>query len=509
MGNKLESNPEEKIQTECTLQGFKQPLILTPTNNTSLDSINIDELISKFKNDPNEYKEYLKKIFYTFDRSKQCDSSVNIISHFIPNIKILSQKILSTKKENNNDLYMCYSCILGSFMGDALGDDCEFTEFNKENYKNILSPKGPWPPGEITDDSEMGLCLAYAIMDMPEIKNLEQKFIFFYYGTWIATRPIAAGGATKNALQRFNYDEHTKLIYNQTEDEKNNNKENMDKICEVIKKINIQTLANGHLMRISTFHVWFYYVNKDEINILLKSNDKIKYLELYNKLKNELIKDSSLTHPNEEMPIMSAVFSFLVQCALFEYKSKEIINKLNLLLDNDIFNKENSLELKIKDFIKKTFEEFNQKKFDRYVYFNNIFESMGYYVHAIRLSLFYLYNFEKIKPMKGFTKYRTIMNDINNFGGDTDTNSAIVGQLIGPLIGFDNFGNKELKFILDHVSPSRFQYSASMVYFYLDFLEKSKKIGFIEEKGEGWKNIPKFNFIRNLLKMIYTDIENK
>ena len=111
--------------------------------------------------------------------------------------------------------------------------------------------------------------------------------------------------------------------------------------------------------------------------------------------------------------------------------------------------------------------------------------------------------------MKGFTKYRTIMNDINNFGGDTDTNSAIVGQLIGPLIGFDNFGNKELKFILDHVSPSRFQYSASMVYFYLDFLEKSKKNGFIEEKGEGWKNIPKFNFIRNLLKMIYTDIENK
>ena len=65
-------------------------------------------------------------------------------------------------------------------------------------------------------------------------------------------------------------------------------------------------------------------------------------MELYNKIKNELIKDSSLTHSNEEMPIMSAVFSFLVQCALFKYKSKEIINKLNLVSDNDIFNKENS-----------------------------------------------------------------------------------------------------------------------------------------------------------------------
>jgi hypothetical protein len=58
-------------------------LLLTPTNNTPFDAINIDELISKFKNDPKEYKEYLKKIFYSFDRSKQCDSSMNIISHFI------------------------------------------------------------------------------------------------------------------------------------------------------------------------------------------------------------------------------------------------------------------------------------------------------------------------------------------------------------------------------------------------------------------------------------------
>ena len=95
------------------------------------------------------------------------------------------------------------------------------------------------------------------------------------------------------------------------------------------------------------------------------------------------------------------------------------------------------------------------------------------------------------------------MNDISNFGGDTDTNSAIVGQLIGPLIGFQNFGNKDLKLILNHVSPSRFQYSANMAYFFVDYLEKSKKENF--EKNN--KNIPRFNFIKNLLKMVYTNIE--
>ena len=497
MGNK-----QEKKETKKNV--FKQPLILTPTNKTPLESIDINKLISDFQ-DPNNYKEYLKKICYVFNRLKQCDSSVNIITNFIPNIKKLSQKILSIKKEDNNDMYMCYSCILGSFLGDALGDDCEFTEYNVENYKNILSPDGPWPPGEITDDSEMGLCLSYAIMDMPDIKALDHKYIFFYYGVWIQTKPIAAGAATKNALKLFKYDEHTRLIYNKTEEEEKNNNEIMKGIDETINKINIQTLANGHLMRISTFHVWYYYLNKEETNKILGSNDNKQYLDLYLKLKQELIKDSSLTHPNEEMPIISSIFSFLVQCALFEFKPKEIMDKMKALLDNDIFNQENSLELKVKKFINVTLEDFKKPKFDRYIYFNNIFDHMGYYVHAIRLSLYYLYDFDNYAPMKGFTKYRSIMNDINNFGGDTDTNSAIVGQLIGPLIGFQNFGTKELKLILNHVSPSRFQYSASMAYFFMDYLEKSKKCNFEKNK----ENIPRFNFIRSLLKMVYTDINEE
>ena len=484
---------------------FVQPLILTPTNKTPLEPIDIDKLINEFKEDPNKYKDYLKKICYVFNRQKQCDSTVNIITHFIPNIKLLSKKILSIKKEVNNDIYMSYSCILGAFMGDALGDDCEFSEYNKENYKNILSPKGPWPPGEITDDSEMGLCLSYAIMDLPNIKTLDSKYILFYYGSWIETNPIAAGAATKNALRLFKYDEHTKLLYNKNQEEEENNNQIMKNIKETIKQININTLANGHLMRISTFHVWFYYLNKEEISEILKSNDKLKFLGLYIKLKQELVKDSCLTHPNEEMPIISSIFSFIVQCALFEYKSKEIIDKMNSLLENDIFNKEESLEMKVKKFIKDTLEDFKKPGFDRYIYFNNIFEFMGYYVHAIRLSLYYLYDFDNIVPMKGFTKYRTIMNDINNFGGDTDTNSDIVGQLIGPLIGFQNFGTKELKKILNHVSPSRFQYSASMAYFFVDYLEKIKKENFVKSDN----NIPRFNFIRYLLKMVYTDMKSE
>jgi hypothetical protein len=222
-------------------------------------------------------------------------------------------------------------------------------------------------------------------------------------------------------------------------------------------------------------------------------------LGLYNNIKKEIIKDSSLTHPNDEIPIIASIFAFMVQCTLFDYSSKQVLEKMDILLSNDIFDKEESLELKVKKFVYDTLEDFKKPGFDKNIYFKNIFEFMGYYVHAIRLSLYYVYDFDNIKPMKGYTKYRTIMNDINNFGGDTDTNSAIVGQIIGPLIGFSNFGNKDMTKILNHVSPSRFQYSASLVYFFIDYLEKNIKNKSQNNKG----NIPRFNFIRNLLKMIY------
>ena len=37
---------------------FVQPLILTPTNKTPLEPIDIDKLINEFKEDQNKYKDF-------------------------------------------------------------------------------------------------------------------------------------------------------------------------------------------------------------------------------------------------------------------------------------------------------------------------------------------------------------------------------------------------------------------------------------------------------------------
>jgi hypothetical protein len=46
---------------------------------------------------------------------------------------------------------------------------------------------------------------------------------------------------------------------------------------------------------------------------------------------------------------------------------------------------------------------------------NNVNVHMGFYYHAFRLTLYYLYYFDKIKGDYNYSKYRTIKNQICGF----------------------------------------------------------------------------------------------
>ena len=96
---------------------------------------------------------------------------------------------------------------------------------------------------------------------------------------------------------------------------------------------------------------------------------------------------------------------------------------------------------------------------------------MGYYFHAFRLTLYYLYFFNEIKGKKNITRYREIMNQICAFGGDTDTNASIVGTVIGPLIGFRNFGQNEFQIMIRLVPKNRFVFSPGLMILYVHYLK--------------------------------------
>ena len=403
------------------------------------------------------------------------------LNNFYSHKKLISSKINSIDKENNKDLYNCLSCIYGAFLGDALGSYCEFKKKNESNSSKIFKSKNVFgkPAGTITDDSEMAMSIAYSIFDLPDIKNLNSTYIYFYYQMWLESKPFDIGNTISVAL---NSGKMEKLESNYFE-----------KCKDIIKNKNGKSKANGFLMRISPIIVWFYYMNKNEVISIIKDKQKDKYNYLYQKIKNIIIIDNIITHPNLENNLASGLFIFMALSAIVENKPKEIIEQLNILLTlEDFKNDPNGKEISKQ--IKKCFKDIKDNKFN----YDFTFQS-GYYMHSIRLIIYYLNKFNDIKDNDKYTKYRTIINEICNEGGDTDTNAAIVGTIIGPLIGYSNFG-KDFQVMIDLKRQSRIQFSPFIMYNYVKYIEDNCQL--IEEGKYEIDMKPRYNTLKMFLEML-------
>ena len=417
-------------------------------------------------------------------------------NQFEKNLKILISKIFSISPSltQDNDLYLSLSCIFGAFLGDSMGTYCEDKPMNKLNHERIYKKESNsfLSPGTVTDDSEMAMSFSFAVMDSPNLYSLNQNLIFYYYGIWAYSEPISMGNTTANSLFHFNIEKD------------NIAKQNLfsDSIKKKVAEMNKDMLSNGFLMRLSTFIVWYYYQNKKK---LLKLFNDENYIEIYYNLQKELIKDIEITHPNKENLIVGTIYAFIGICTLFLYKPMNILNKVNDLLKNDLFLKdENTLEIKVKNIIENCLNDYKIKDFDKYKYFENINIKSGWYIHSFKLIFYYLYTFNNIlNDEKIENIYSYIIKEICDFGGDTDTNCCIVGAIIGPLIGFFNFERTYFNIFINYYSDVRIQYTNAFMYFYVKYLEDSKTI----KNGSEQKEI-RYNFIKCLYTMIIGELNN-
>jgi ADP-ribosyl-[dinitrogen reductase] hydrolase len=90
-----------------------------------------------------------------------------------------------------------FGCVLGAFCGDALGGPLEFSkEWSSKIIDNAMLMKGggilKLEPGQITDDSEMAMCMAHGLSECGAVLNL--KNIARYYRKWMDSRPIGISG---------------------------------------------------------------------------------------------------------------------------------------------------------------------------------------------------------------------------------------------------------------------------------------------------------------------------
>lgn len=447
--------------------------------------------IFDLKNPEKIYNDILNKpillsyfYIYLFRHSKDINFSI-----FSKNIQILSKKINSISPKKNFDMYIGLSCIFGAFLGDSLGGHCEFMQSSLNNHNRIYTNER-FKNGQVTDDSEMAISKAFAIMDMSDINNLDQNLLFYYYGIWIFSMPLDQGFTTSSALHNFR-------IQTMPIDGKNLFS---DEIRKKIAKQNCNSKANGALMRISTLIVWFYYKNKNEIKTILKSDCIAQFFDLYAKIYIEVEKDFEITHPNKENIVSGALLTFMTLCSMNQYKGEETIKKLLLLLENDIFNTSPD-ETTLKLLVKKTLDEIGKENFQNFEYFKNVISNQGYYVHAFKLCIYYLSVIDK-KRKSEKNIYLKIIQEICDYGGDTDTNSSIVGTVIGPMIGYLNFTNDKLFHnLINFFEPNRILYTSSLIYYFIEYLDNC-----FNKNKIGNNNMIKFNTFKTILDMITKNI---
>ena len=269
-----------------------------------------------------------------------------------------------------------------------------------------------------------------------------------------------------------------------------------DEIRQRISKQNCTSKANGGLMRISTLIVWFYYKNKTEIKMILTSDNAAQFFDLYTKIYKEVEKDFEITHPNKENIVSGALLTFMTLCTLNQYKGEETIKKLLLLLDSDVFDT-NPDEKTLKLLVKNTLNEISNEKFLPFVYFKNVTLNQGYYVHAFKLCIYYLFVIDTRRKNED-NIYLKIIQEICDYGGDTDTNAAIVGTVIGPMVGYLNFTKDKLfQNLINFFEPNRMIYTTSLMYFFVEYLDNC-----FNKKIIGNNNTVKFNTLKIILDMI-------
>ena len=420
------------------------------------------------------------------------------------NIDDIEVTLYDLDTEKNRDKYLCLSCIFGAFLGDSMGSCCEFSMASKDNHTHIFEyENGIFAPGEVTDDSEMAMSAAFAYIDiLNENPSIIQDLIYYYYGIWSCSGPKDIGGATTQAL-RF-WDDSLDIT-----NTKFNNK--------MVKISNWESLANGFLMRISTFITYYYYTHKEKIYRIIQDffeqNNKIEdlndsILELYNDILKESYKNVEITHPNYENGISSAVFTLMTLVGMVTKDAKkvylifELISKSKKFIESHQHYKSSAIltQNKYKDIV----SQIDNPNF-------SVYGSMGYYIHGFRLSVFFIHKYPDMAENKDTDLYYKIMCDVCDYGGDTDTNCAIVGAMIGPLIGYKNFKSELFERFIRFIPDRRCQYNSAFMYVYVNYLEEKLNKEKTENKKEEKNEIDKKPIIKeeNNIKNINEEKKEK
>ena len=409
----LESSNHPKMPNEnircysSTVHQLSSGKCMAQIQNSNIDKVkNINRLLqysSIFQSSPTANK----TTNINFFEAKKAEISKNHASQllFENSGQILHKESSIIKDEDFLD--RAKGSILGAFVGDSVGSYLEFKNIvTSKDIDEALTMPGGGPfllsPGQITDDSELAICLLYGLLDGKGIFSLDK--IAYYYFKWITSPPFDIGNTCRNGLKPL-------LKY----------KHEIDPDCkgwssqciQAAKDANKNSTSNGGLMRITPLAVW------------------CSKLEDIKQIEDTICLEQSFTHPNT-----------LSHQAAFTY----------CLAIRSLLRNAGNFELAINEVGKWIYEKGGDEIKEWWdVVENDIWisekENIGWSKIAWTYSFILL---------KNETDYNKIMRKVLMNGGDTDTNACIVGGLIGAKLGYKKLNDQipeNCKKLLEYDAP--------------------------------------------------------
>lgn len=318
--------------------------------------------------------------------------------YYAQKYKNLKEQIAGVKAE----IERAYGSIMGVFIGDALGARYEFLEKNdamkgievdtEEGYLDILGG-GPFNilPGQITDDSEMTICLLESIAEAHEYN---QEMTARKYIKWFDTKPVDIGKTINRAI-------FTRKKAENNEDMIKNSRE-----------MNKTSMSNGSLMRIAPLGIYGVMITDNELQQLV-------------------IEECNLTHPSEIVKEICYLYCIGIKY-LINKKSKEEVYEIMIkyaklprskIILSDARRHAEPVFI-INELLTEDYVETDDKQFQ------------GYVGIAFQNAVYELMNGKD---------FETSIKEVISRGGDTDTNAAVTGGLIGAHYGINKIDERWIR----------------------------------------------------------------
>lgn len=276
----------------------------------------------------------------------------------------------------------CYGCVLGAFIGDALGVPLEFTDHvTPQLVDQAMTLCGGGVhgagSGQISDDSELMLAQSYGLLDRKAQTDSEREdSVAAMYCRWIRSSPFDRGLTCTRA---FSFSPNHPNI--------------STAMREHVASCNIVSKANGALMRIAPLIVYGHKLPTKKLVDLVR-------------------RDAELSHPNQTCSDVNAVFAVTVA---------HLINNpgdsTGALHAADNYAAEGVCE-EVKVWLKESKSDCSKLDCSS--------QLIGFVKWAFILAFWHL---------QQKSDYITAMRHVLGRGGDSDTNCAIVGCMIGGFVG--------------------------------------------------------------------------